>query len=121
MQLVPVPGQNWIFLPNGFAPKAKVVFLSACGVDANFLAQWHLGAGQVMIVPQYNADNPGMEMTLNSAANEWQAMLQVLANGGTVDQAVAAGNVRAAANASHYSWQVYPIGGGGVSFNAKNQ
>ena len=118
-QISPNAGDNWIPLPNGFAPKAKVIFLAACGIDANFLAQWHLGAGQVMIVPQYNT--PAMIMTLNSAADEWQAMLQELANGNTVDQAVAAGNVHAAANKAPYSWQVYPQGGGGVSFKAKNQ
>jgi hypothetical protein len=119
--LEPNADEHWVYLPNGFTPKAKVIFLAACGIDANFLRQWNLGAGQVMIVPEYNADNPAMLIDLNKAATEWQAMLTQLANGKTVDDAVTAGNVAAAFNGSDYSWKVFPQGGGGVNFNAKNQ
>jgi hypothetical protein len=108
-------------LPNGFTPKAKVVILAACGIDAFFIAQWHLQDGQALIVPKYNDDNPLMEITLNTASTELEAMLLKLGKGGTVDEAVAFGNQAAAANNSDYRWQVFPTGGGGVSFNAKTQ
>jgi hypothetical protein len=112
------PSGQEIVLENGFTPKAKVVFLAACGIDANFLAQWHLAAqGQALIVPQYN--NPGLLITLASAANEWNVMLQALGNGNTVAQAVAAGVARAVINNSQYTWIIPQGGDGNVSFKAK--
>src|SRR5208283_1631121 len=117
--LYPPVGAGLAPLPNGFAPKAKVVFLASCGIDANFLAQWHLGAGQALIVPKYRDDNKSLDITLNTAAVEWQRMLQVLGTGGTVDAAVAAGNEQAAADKSDYTWMVAPGGDGSVSFKAK--
>ena len=112
-------GAQLAVLPNGFAPKAKVVFLAACGIDAGFIAQWHIGPGQALIVPKYNDDNPTMLIDLNKASNEWEAMLLKLGKGGTVGDAVAFGNQQAAHNQSDYSWQV--IGDGSVNFNAKTQ
>jgi hypothetical protein len=120
-ELLPPQGAQLAVLPNGFTPKAKVVILAACGIDAFFIAQWHLQDGQALIVPKYNDDNPLMEITLNTASTELEAMLLKLGKGGTVDEAVAFGNQAAAANNSDYRWQVVPTGGGGVSFNAKTQ
>jgi len=120
--LSPPVGAQLYVLPNGFTPKAKVIFLAACGVDANFIAQWQLGPGQALIVPVYDPYlNPTMQISLNAAAFEWKAMLQVLGTSGTVNEAVAAGNVQAAADVSDYWWQVVPTGGGGVNLNAASQ
>ncbi len=116
-QFDPAAG-NYMTLPNGFTPRAKVVFLAACGIDAQFLAQWHLAAqGQALIVPQYN--NPGMLVTLFSAADEWNVMLTALGSGRTVAQAVAAGVAEATKNNSTYTWIIAPGGDGSVDFNAK--
>jgi hypothetical protein len=114
------PADELLVLHNGFTPRAKVVFLAACGIDANFLAQWHLAAqGQALIVPQYDAANADKVVTLNSAAQEWQVMLLALGNGSTVAQAVAAGAAKAAALGSSYTWIIAPGGDGSVSFKAK--
>jgi len=105
-------------LEGGFTPRAKVVFLAACDIDSYFLAQWHLAtSGQALIVPKYNDTNTTMTLTLDSAANEWQVMLQALGNGSTVADAVAKGQAKAAINGSAYTWVTE--GDGSVSFNAK--
>jgi len=114
-QILPPAGMTWDVFPNGFAPKAKVVFVAACGVDANFIAQWHLqSSGQALIVPQYLPTNPGMIVNAYNAAWEWEGILLTLAQGQTVSAAVAVGNQSAATQGSGYVWQV--IGDGNVSF-----
>jgi len=114
-QIPPPAGMTWDVFPNGFAPKAKVVFVAACGVDANFIAQWHLqSSGQALIVPQYLPTNPGMIVNAHNAAWESKGILLTLAQGQTVSAAVAVGNQSAATQGSGYVWQV--IGDGNVSF-----
>ena len=96
------------------------MFLAACGIDAKFLAQWHIAPnGQALIVPQYNAENVEMQVDLNSAAQEWQAMLSAMGNGSTVAQAVAAGAAKAARLGSNYTWIIASGGDGSVTFKAK--
>ena len=109
-------------LPNGFGPRAKVVFLAACGIDADFIAQWHLGGGQALIVPVYDPTlDKTMHINLEYAATEWQKMLIVLGNG-TVAEAVAAGNAQAAANGAAHRWRaVGGTGAGNVNFKAQSQ
>jgi len=60
-----------------------------------------------------------MDIDLNKASNEPEAMLLKLGKGGTVGDVVAFGDQAAAGNHSDYSWQV--IGDGSFSFNAKTQ
>jgi hypothetical protein len=108
---------RWDILENGFTPKAKVVFLAACGLDANFIAQWHLQPGQALIVPVYNVPSENLHMDLYKAGLEWQYMLEQLADGKSVSEAVVEGNW-AVANRTHtaHSWRV--IGDGSVNFCA---
>ncbi len=104
-------------LPDGFNPRAAVVFLAACGIDDAFIAQWHLSnVGQALIVPVYSNTNPKMELDLGSAADEWKAMLLSLAKGSNVQAAVAAGNAVAATQTEH-TWQI--IGDPFVGFRAQ--
>jgi hypothetical protein len=113
---VQAAGFDWVILPNGFTPKAAIVFVASCGVDDNFIAQWHLNGGQALIVPLYS-DPQGTEalnqIDLDKSAIEWNAMLGVLANGGTVDAAVSKGNEAAAGNGSAHTWR--RIGDGSVT------
>jgi hypothetical protein len=106
-------------LPDGFAPRAKVVFLAACGLDDNFTAQWHLQPGQALIVPKYSVSNKSMQLDLNHAAWELQSMLMQLAQGDTVQAAVQEGNRTASYWGSGYQYVV--IGDGSVNFRAKSQ
>ena len=107
-------------LPNGFAPNAKVVFLGACGLDANFLAQWHLRpSGQALIAPKYLPSNTNMLVNLDNAAWEWDAMLVTLAQGKSVNEAVVAGNQAATYLGSGYQYVV--IGDGSVNISTKSQ
>ena len=117
--LQPPPGVQWDLLDNGFTPKAKVVFLAACGIDDNFIAQWHLQPGQAVIVPHNLSTSEFMHIDLFKAAWEWQSILLTLAQGKTVDEAVAAGNTTAASNGAAHLWQV--IGNGNVNFRARLQ
>ena len=39
VELAPAGGTQWDLIDNGLAPKAKIVFLAACGIDENFIAQ----------------------------------------------------------------------------------
>lgn len=113
-------GGYYACLNNGFTPRAKVVFLAACGIDAKFLAGWHLAPqGQALIVPQYAPGNVQEDLNLRFASQEWQAMLVVLANGSTVDQAVAQGKAQAVRDGANYTWTIAPGGDGSVNFRAK--
>jgi hypothetical protein len=104
-------------LPDGFNPRAAVVFLAACGIDESFITQWHLSnVGQALIVPVYSNTNPQMHLDLGYAANEWKAMLLALAKGRNVQAAVAAGNAVAATQTEH-TWQI--IGDPLVGFRAQ--
>jgi hypothetical protein len=108
-------GGRLAVLPDGFNPRATVVFLAACGIDEAFIAQWHLSnVGQALIVPVYT--NPQMHLSLNWAANEWKAMLVAFAKGSNVQAAVAAGNAVAAQQTEH-TWQI--IGDPLVGFRAQ--
>jgi hypothetical protein len=110
---------NQVVLPNGFTPKARVVFLGGCGIDAKFIAQWHLQKGQALIVPVYLKPSEEMHINLVKVASEWWTMLFNLANGSTVSDAVSAGRTAAKANRAAHSWTF--IGDGSVNFNAKTQ
>jgi hypothetical protein len=114
-----LPPATWDVLENGFAPKAKVVFLAACGIDASFIAQWHLQNGQALIVPLYTVPSENQHMDLYKAAWEWQSMLMMLANGKSVSEAVAEGNTSAASLGAAHRWQV--IGDGNANFHASRQ
>ncbi len=103
----PVPGYAYTPLQDGFAPKAKVVFIGACGITDPFINQWQLGPNQALIVPVYlshDAQVNDIEMDLYHAALEWEEMLVALAAGQNVEQAVAAGNAVLQPNSNH-RWQ----------------
>jgi len=106
-------------LPNGFEPKAKVVFLAACGIDDNFVNQWHLQPGQALIVPEYLVPSEQMHIDPAKASAEWLNMLEVLDTGGNVDAAVKEGNNVAAIQGAAHRWKVANQGGGSVNFKAK--
>jgi hypothetical protein len=110
-------GTQLATLSDGFTPKATVVFLAACGIDQAFIDQWHLQAGQALIVPQYNS--PDMHLNLNNAANEFEAMLLKLGKGRPVIDTVDFGNQQAKRNGSLYSWRF--IGDPNASFNPKTK
>jgi hypothetical protein len=114
-------GTKYLCLDDGLTPRAKVVFLAACAIDARFLAQWHLAPqGQALIVPQYNAGNVDKIVDLALAAREWREMLLALGNGSTVQEAVNRGAAQAAADGADYTWIIAPGGDGNVSFKAKS-
>jgi hypothetical protein len=117
--LGPISGVQWDILEDGFAPKAKVVFIAACGIDANFIAQVHLQKGQALIAPVYTVPSEKLHMDLNKAAWEWQSMLLTLADGKSVTDAVAVGNESAVALRAAHRWQV--IGDRNVNFRASKQ
>jgi len=113
-------GSHYLCLDDGFTPKAKVVFLGACGIDDRFLAQWHLAPqDHVLIVPQYDPGNVNKELDLYWASQEWQVMLKALGNGSTAQQAVDQGAAKAALDGWNYSWIIARGGDGSVSFKAK--
>ena len=111
-------------LPNGFAPKAKVVFLAACGINSAFEAQWTLNAsGQALIVPVYTSPaqngpgNPNNEIHFEQAALDLQFMLQQLSGGVSVGGAVDMVNtVNAGTPPTNYKWTVIPQVGRNVTF-----
>jgi len=110
--LLPAPPQTWQTLENGFEPKARVVFIAACGINDKFDAQWHLQSGQALIVPQYLNPDENADIDLSKSASEWEEILVTLAGGSTVSAAVNQGNIKAAANGAAHRWQV--IGNGNV-------
>jgi len=113
----PAPnGYTWNILQNGFSPKAKVVFLAACGINSSFIAQWHLQAsGQALIVPVYASSNPDNTIDLVSAAADLQFMLQQLGSWNNVGQAVDLTNASNGAS-KKYTWTVIPQAGRNVTF-----
>jgi hypothetical protein len=44
---------NKVLQYDGFHPKARIVTMGHCFIDSRYLAQWHLGTSQAMIVPDY--------------------------------------------------------------------
>src|SRR5258708_10538494 len=89
--IAPIPGYACTPLQDGFAPRAKVVFIGACGITDPFINQWHLGSNQALIVPEYlNHDSQVDDIStdLYHAALEWEEMLVALAAGQNVNQAV---------------------------------
>jgi hypothetical protein len=106
-------GTKYVILENGFAPKAKIVIVAACEIDANFIGQWHLKPGQALIVPVYSNPGEAAEIDLTKAAYEVQSMLLTLAQGLTVNAALAVGNQSAVSLNAAHRWQV--IGSGNVT------
>jgi hypothetical protein len=104
---------------NVLAPKAKVVFVGACGIDKAFTDQWHLQDGQALIVPDYKVPGEFLHIDLNKVAWEWQSILITLADGKSVAEAVNVGNDSAAALGAAHRWQF--IGDGNVNFRASKQ
>jgi hypothetical protein len=108
-------GFDWALLANGFSPKSKVVFAGACGVDANFISQWHLQQGQALIVPVFSAGNTELQLQQGYAAWELQSFLITLAGGTTVTDAVNEANYTASTFVDNtHTWKV--IGDGNVKF-----
>jgi len=111
-------GRNGKILDDGFAPKAKIVFLAACGLDTNFTDQWHLQPRQALIVPQYMVPSEKQNIDTYKSALEWEEILVALAGGygpeaANVNAAVDIGNKAAAQNHAAHRWQV--IGDGNVT------
>jgi hypothetical protein len=105
----PPDGGSTYSLPNGFAPKAEVVILAACGITDSFLNEWHLAAGQVLIFPKYPPGSNNM-INLVTAAGDVQFMLDQLSAGIDVTQTLTMVN-----KGQGYTWQVIPKGAN-VSF-----
>lgn len=116
-------GWHW-FPQDSIAPKAKVVFLGACGITKDFISFWNLQPGHVLIVPDYNPTgnpkiNPTMEIFENEVAWEWAQIASNLAAGNTVDVAVKAAKDFADLHQvppNSWKWKVIPTGGGNVKF-----
>lgn len=114
--VLPPVGFAWNPLPNGFAPKAKVVILAACGITSAFINQWHLSAtGQALIVPVYD---PGTnnQIHLEMAAADVQFMLDQLSGGLNVGAAVDLTNTANGGKVG-YTWTVIPEAGRNVTFS----
>jgi len=111
-------------IENGFSPKAKVVFLAVCGIDDNFLAQWHLRqAGQALIVPVYapiaenGPANLKNEINLRQAAADLQYWLdQFTAPGPVKNVGQALSILNDSDQGQNYHWQVMPPAGTNVTF-----
>ena len=112
----PPPGGSISALPNGFAPKAKIVILAACGITSAFTGYWHLADGQALIVPVY-ADGSDNEIDLVKAGADVQWMLDQLSSGLNVGQAVDLANQANGNGTAGYTWTVIPAGGRNVTFN----
>jgi hypothetical protein len=111
-------------LPDGFAPKAKVVFLAACGINQAFTNQWALKAsGQALIVPVYTSpvkngpSNPYDEIHMEQAAADVAFMLQQLSGGVSVGGAVDMVNtLNSVGKVTNYKWTVIPKAARDVTF-----
>lgn len=111
----PPVGEAWDPpLPTGFAPKAKVVILAACGITSAFEAQWTLGQGQALVVPVYDPGSNN-QIHLEQAAADVQFMLDQLSDGLSVGSAVDMVNAPNGA-ARNYQWTVIPKAGRDVNF-----
>jgi hypothetical protein len=113
---VPAPsGFTWAPFKDGFfSPKAKVVFLGACGIDDNFIAQWHLQEkGQALIVPVYQSfakngpPNSDHSIDLPNAALDLEFILDQMTVGNTVGAALDMINNLNGAKTNYY-WKVVP-------------
>jgi hypothetical protein len=90
-----------------YSPKAKVIFLAACGLDDAFIKQWTLSKNQALITPDYFTNNTFLEVNLINAAWEWQSMVLTLADGkSSVQAAVDEANRTAKVQHSQYQWKV---------------
>ncbi len=112
-------------LPDGFAPKTKVVFLAACGINQAFTNQWVLKPSkQALIVPLYTSpvkngpSNKYNEIHLEQAATDLQYMLQQLSVGTSVGGAVDQVNTlnSGPGAVTNYKWTVIPETSRDVTF-----
>jgi hypothetical protein len=117
VQVSPPVGESWDPpLPNGFAPKAKVVILAACGITNAFINQWHLSAkGQALIVPVYDPGSNN-QIDLGHAAADVELMLDQLSSWNNVGATVNLANSANGGKAG-YTWTVIPEAGRDVGFN----
>jgi len=111
-------GITWIPQPGGFTPQSKLVFLGACGIESDFIAQWHYGPGQAIVVPVYYRTKQSID--LPDAAADLRLLMDRLFDLAhkptwTVKQAVDDVNYynRTFFNKTYYEWRV--IGDGTIT------
>jgi len=113
--LLKAPAGTEYTIKDKFPTNAKVIFIGVCDVGPIFESLWNITAttkGQALIVPTTG------DVLLGNAAVAWQVIAQALAQGNTVQAAVAQGNAYIQQNGRSGRWMV--IGDGNVTIRPSN-